>query len=145
MWNSTSPARRIRILESSGTMTDLQLTAVPASAQDSQSSVDTRAVVGPQASLGPLPPKQQFWWGFFGGVLILIFRAWHYANALEADAPWPSLISFKTCLLCWLWLVFPMVSGLISRICDPHHRLIATFEGASAPALFLVIAKDFPL
>jgi len=48
-------------------------------------------------------------------------------------------------LLSGVWLAFPFFSGFIGRICDPHHRLIAVFEGASAPALFFLIAKDFPL
>jgi hypothetical protein len=76
--------------------------------------------------------------------MIVGFRAWIYANSLSPDAPWPNL-SFKTCLLCGLWVGLPLVSGLTSRICDPHHRFIAVFEGASAPALFFTIAKDFPL
>src|SRR6266487_1628226 len=95
---------------------------------------------GPQH---PLTSKEQFRWGCFGGVLILIFKVWTYANTLPADSPWPSL-SFRTCLICGVWLVFPLLSGLMARICDPHHRFIATFDGASAPALFLLIAKDFP-
>jgi len=85
--------------------------------------------------------RQQFLWGFFGGWIVVLGRLWFYASSLTPDASWPS-IGFKTCLLCGLWLAFPVLSGLVSRVCDPHHRLIAVFEGASAPALFIEIARD---
>jgi hypothetical protein len=92
----------------------------------------------------PLNAKQQFCWGFFGGCMVLGFRIWIYAKTLPPDAPWPNF-GFRTCLFCGLWLGFPFVSGLVSRVCDPHHRLIAVFDGVSAPVLFFVMAKDFPL
>ena len=76
--------------------------------------------------------------------MIIAFRMLRYANALTPDEPWPSS-SFKTCLVCGLWVLFPFVSGFVSRVCEPHHRLIAVFEGASAPALFLVMSEHFPL
>jgi hypothetical protein len=93
---------------------------------------------------GLLSSKQQFWWGFAGGCLVLLFRLWVYANALAPDNAWPNA-SFRTCLLFAVWGAFPFASGLVSRICDPHHRFIAVFEGASGPALFFMVAKDFPL
>jgi len=90
----------------------------------------------------PLTANNQFWWGVVGGGVIIVFRLLTFANSLPLDAPWPDP-TFRTCLLSVLWLVFPFVSGFISRVCDPHHPLIAVFEGASAPALFFAIAKDF--
>jgi hypothetical protein len=96
--------------------------------------------------LGAVPslnPAKQVWWGFLGGCLVLGFRLWIYANALSAESAWPS-VTFRTLLLFLLWCAFPFVSGLISRALDPHHRLHAIFEGASAPALFFAIAKDLP-
>jgi hypothetical protein len=92
----------------------------------------------------PLDARQQFRWGALGGCIIVFYRLWFYANKFPADAPWPHP-SFKTCLLCGLWVALPLLSGLVSRACDPHHRLIAVFDGASAPALFIAMAKDFPL
>src|SRR5664279_3115974 len=89
----------------------------------------------PSKESDPLNPKHQFWWGFFGGCMVLAFRLLDYANTLPPEAPWPSA-GFRTCILCALWLAFPFIFGLISRVCDPHHPLIAVFEGASAPALF---------
>jgi hypothetical protein len=92
----------------------------------------------------PLGPKQQFWWGFFGGCMVLLFRVWTFANASAPDIPYPNPC-FRTILLCALWLAFPFVSGLVSRLFEPHSRLHAVIEGAAAPALILAIAKDFPL
>jgi len=91
---------------------------------------------------GRLNANCQFWWGFFGGWIVVLGRLWFYASSLTPDAPWPS-IGFRTCLLCVFSLAFPIVSGLVSRVCEPHHRLIAVFEGAAAPALFIEIARDF--
>jgi hypothetical protein len=91
-----------------------------------------------------LSSKAQFWWGFFGGWIIVAFRLYLYASVLPINAPWPNLC-FKTCVQCGFWLLFPVISGFLSRVCEPHHRLIAVFEGASAPALFLFLAKDFHL
>ena len=92
---------------------------------------------------GSLDPKKQFWWGYLGGCIILGFKVWSYANTLAPNASCPNA-SFKTCLLCVLGFAFPIVSGFISRVCDPNHPLIAVFEGTSVPVLFLLIAKDFP-
>ena len=75
---------------------------------------------------------------------MLLFRLWVYANALAPDNAWPNA-SFRTCLLFAVWGAFPFASGLVSRVCDPHHRFIAVFDGASGPALFFMVAKDFPL
>jgi hypothetical protein len=94
--------------------------------------------------VGRLNAVCQFWWGFFGGFMVFAFRVWIYANALAPDTPWPNAC-FRTCLLCGVWFAFPFISGLVGRVCDPHYRLLAVFEGASAPALFLAIARDFPL
>jgi hypothetical protein len=69
---------------------------------------------------------------------------WDARNSLPPDAHWPNA-SFKTCLLCGVWFVFPFVSGLVSRTLKPHQPLMAIYEGASAPALLFMIAKDFPL
>ena len=88
-----------------------------------------------------LNPKQQFWWGFFGGVMVVSFRLYLHANSLSENSPWPNP-SFKMCIQCGFWLLFPLISGLLSRVCEPHHKLIAVFEGASAPALFMFIVKD---
>ncbi len=107
-------------------------------------SLEVRCPIQAHSNPERVTPKEQFWWGFVGGCLILGFRLWNYANALPPDAPWPNA-NFRTCLLSGVWLAFPFFSGFIGRICDPHHRLIAVFEGASAPALFFLIAKDFPL
>src|SRR6266516_601752 len=112
-------------------MSDLHLTQISANGQPVQGS-------------SPLTTKQQFWLGCVGGGLVVLFRLWSFANALSPDAPWPGL-TFRNCLLCFLWLLFPLVSGFISRVCDPRHPLIAVFEGASAPALFFAIAKAFQL
>jgi hypothetical protein len=98
---------------------------------------------GKWKAFSPLQPKEQFWWGFFGGCMVLAFRLWAYANSLTPDAPWPNPC-FRTFLLCGVWFAFPIVAGLLSRVCDPHHRLIAVFEGASAPALFFFIASHSP-
>jgi hypothetical protein len=92
----------------------------------------------------PLTPRQQYWWGALGGLVILVYRLWFFAKNLPPDAPWPNP-TFRIFLVCGLWVVLPFISGFISRICHPHHRLIAVFEGASAPALFIAMAKDFPL
>src|SRR6266550_8061394 len=83
--------------------------------------------------VGPLNSNQKFWWGFLGGCIVVLFRLWFYAGELTPDAPWPHF-GFRTLLLCGLRFVFPFVSGFVSRACEPHHRLIAVFEGASAPA-----------
>lgn len=107
----------------------------------------THSQQGPHAAFYSAPaltPKQQFWWGFLGGCLVLAFRVWTYANGLASNAPCPDL-NFRTCLLGAVWIAFPFMSGLLSRVCEPHHPLIAVFEGVSAPALFSFIASDFPL
>ena len=91
-----------------------------------------------------LDPRQQFWWGFFGGCMVLAFRAWNYANRLTPEAPWPNPC-FRTCLLGVLWFVLPFVSGATSRVFDPQSRLHAAIEGAIAPTLFWLIAQHFPL
>src|SRR5437764_11154350 len=46
---------------------------------------------------GRLTPREQFWWGLFGGCLILGFRAWSYSRSLPFEAPWPSA-SFRMCV-----------------------------------------------
>jgi len=81
--------------------------------------------------LGTLDPKRQFWWGFFGGALMVMFKTW--------------ALNFKTRLLCGLWVLFPVVSGFVSRMCEPHHPLIAVYEGASAPVIFFVMARSMPM
>ena len=91
-----------------------------------------------------LDAKQQFWWGFFGGFMVLLFKIWTFANVSAPDMPYPNG-SFRTLLLSGVWLVFPFVSGLVSRVFEPHSRLHAGIEGAAAPTLFLAIARDFPL
>jgi hypothetical protein len=88
--------------------------------------------------------NQQFWWGLLGGCTVALWRLWFYASDLTPDAPWPHA-SFRTCLFCFLWFALPFVSGLLSRVCEPRHRLMAVFEGATAPALFIAVARDFPL
>jgi hypothetical protein len=40
--------------------------------------------------------------------------------------------------------ILPILSGWLTRALGPHHRLIALYEGASAPALFCLLAKDVP-
>lgn len=116
------------------------------------SQQDTRKAIGlvghhgilasRKGNTSPVTAKQRFWWGVLGGAIVIVFRLLTFANSLPMDAPWPDP-TFRNCLLCLLWLIFPFVSGVISRVCDPHHPLIAVFEGASAPALFFAIAKDF--
>jgi hypothetical protein len=91
---------------------------------------------------GGLTPKAQFWYGLVGGWFIILYHIHAYANSLTAISPFPPLC-FKSCLQCLFWLCLPTLSGLLSRICEPHHRLVAVFEGASLPTLFLFIAKDF--
>jgi hypothetical protein len=91
-----------------------------------------------------LAPSQQFWWGFLGGLLVLGFRTWVYVKSLPAGGPSPPA-DFRTCALCCLAIAFPFASGLVSRALGPHHRLNALFEGASAPAMFFLAARDFPL
>jgi len=75
--------------------------------------------------------------------MLLLFRLWSYANGLSADAH--CALNFRACILCVVWVVLPFVSGFVSRTCDPHHRLLAVFEGMSAPALFFEVATHFPL
>jgi hypothetical protein len=75
---------------------------------------------------------------------VLLFRLWLYANSLAPNDAWPTP-NYRLCLLCAVWGAFPFASGLVSRICDPHHPFLAVFEGASGPALFLMVARDFPL
>jgi hypothetical protein len=91
-----------------------------------------------------LDAKQQFWWGFFGGFMVLLFKIWTFAKVSAPDMPYPNG-SFRTLLLSGVWFVFPFVSGLVSRVFEPHSRLHAVIEGAAAPTLFLAIARDFPL
>jgi hypothetical protein len=91
-----------------------------------------------------LTPREQFYWGMLGGGLILVFRLWMSAKTLPVDFPWPNA-TCKMCLLCGVWLAFPVISGLVSRALEPHSRLHALVEGAAAPALFMAVAKDFPL
>jgi hypothetical protein len=104
-------------------------------------------MTGTTASLIPLValnPEQQYWWGCLGSFIIMAFKGFEYGLELKRDALWPDL-SFRTCLLCGFWLVFPFVSGAVSLALEPHHRLIALFEGASAPALFFFVAKELPV
>jgi len=89
-----------------------------------------------------LTPKEQFWWGLFGGCMIVAFKAFFYASALSEYTPWPCFC-FKHFILCAVWFTLPLTSGLVSRVCEPHHSLIAVFEGASAPMFFMVIAQHF--
>jgi len=96
------------------------------------------------SSTNTLSGKQKFLWGFFGGVLVSFFRLWIWINHLPTDAGCPHF-GFRQILLCCVWICFPFISGLISRILEPNDRLHAVFEGASAPALFLLIAQSFPL
>jgi len=84
----------------------------------------------------------QFLWGLFGGCIMAGYRVYAYAIKLTDDSPWPRL-TFKKCLLLGWWGFFPIASGFLSVVCDPHSPLMAVFEGASAPALFLLLAKDF--
>jgi hypothetical protein len=70
----------------------------------------------------------QFWWGFFGGFIVVAYRLYAYVTRLADNAPWPHL-KFKTCLLLGWWLVFPVCSGFLSIVCEPHAPLIAVFEG----------------
>ena len=100
--------------------------------------------VQPKHAPNSLTPRQQFWWGTLGGLVILFLKALDYAKSLPLDAPWPTW-GFKSCLLGIVWIAFPFVSGSLSRMKDPHHRLIAAFEGASVSALFIVLAHDIPL
>ena len=49
---------------------------------------------------------------------------------------------FKPCSLCVFWGLVPILSGFLSLALEPHHPLIAIFEGMSAHALFLTLAKE---
>jgi len=84
----------------------------------------------------------QFLWGLFGGCIMVGYRVYTFAIKLTDDSPWPRL-TFKKCLLFAWWAGFPITSGFLSMVCEPHSPLMAVFEGASAPALFLLLAKDF--
>jgi hypothetical protein len=110
-------------------MADLQLNRSSATAQVSH--------------VTPINPKCQFWWGFFGGAMLMFFRGVVYVMSLPADSPWPTL-NFRTCMVFIFAIVVPIISGLMSRLCEPHNRFLAAFEGASAPAIFLLMAKDLP-
>jgi len=96
-----------------------------------------------RAGLEQLSPKEQFWWGFLGGCLVLGFRLYIFTSTLTDATPWPS-VGFRTVLLCVLSLAFPIASGFLSLALGPHYRLAAVFEGASVPALFFWAAEHFP-
>jgi hypothetical protein len=91
-----------------------------------------------------LSPKQQFRWGLFGGCIIIFVRLWFFTLHLPPDAGLPA-VTFRNFLFCVLWFALPLISGLVARICDPHHPFIAVFEGMSATTLFIGLAKEFPL
>src|ERR1022692_2992922 len=93
--------------------------------------------------LVPLSPEQQFLWGVLGGFVVLAFKMLAYANRISPATCWPHL-SFRSFLLCAVWLALLGVSGLLCIALEPHQRLIAVFEGASAPALFYFIASHSP-
>jgi len=76
--------------------------------------------------------------------LMVMFKTWAYADGLSSFSFGPPL-NFKTRLLCGLWVLFPVVSGFVSRMCEPHHPLIAVYEGASAPVIFFVMARSMPM
>jgi hypothetical protein len=104
---------------------------------------DSHLNLTPAPQIHPLTAQQQFWWGFFGGCMIITFRLWFYAlSLLPGTVP---DISFRNCLVVGLSVAFPIISGFVSSICEPHSRLLAVYEGAAGPALFLFMAKDFPL
>jgi len=84
----------------------------------------------------------QFFWGFFGGCILVGYRLYAYAIKLTDDTPWPRC-TFKSFLLLGWWGFFLIVSGFVSVVCEPHSPLMAVFEGVSTPALFLLVAKDF--
>jgi hypothetical protein len=85
---------------------------------------------------------ETFWFGSVGGCFIVAFKLWFYVNNLPSTAPWPRW-TFKTAVCLTLAMVFPMAAGFLSLVCEPHQKLIAVFEGASAPALFLLLAEHF--
>jgi hypothetical protein len=89
----------------------------------------------------PLSPWQRFGWGFLGGLIIVVFRLLAYAHGLPEDVRWGLLLAPKHLLVAGCWCAFPFFSGWLSFACEAHHRFIALYEGASLPALFLVIAK----
>jgi hypothetical protein len=94
--------------------------------------------------LSHLTSNQQFWWGALGGFIIVAFKLWFYTQTLTPDAPWPR-VTFRTFLLTAFSVLFPLAAGFLSRACNPAYPLMAVFEGASTPALFLLLAKDLHL
>jgi hypothetical protein len=91
---------------------------------------------------GSMTTWEMFWFGCLGGCFIVAFKLWFYVNNLPPGAPWPRW-TFKTAACAGLALAFPIAAGFLSMVCEPHQKLIAVFEGASAPTLFLVLADHF--
>lgn len=85
--------------------------------------------------------KERFAWGFFGGFMVVFFRTYLFA-CLHGASAW-QVSPVQTVLICVFWLLFPIVSGFLSIACEPHTRLHAIYEGASAPAIFLIVAEAF--
>jgi len=90
-----------------------------------------------------LTSQGQFWWGFFGGAMVVIFRMANYARSLPESTLWPRW-SFKNLVFCCVLVSLPVISGLVSIMCAPHYPFLAAFEGASAPAIFYFVAKHCP-
>jgi len=91
-----------------------------------------------------LTAREQFWWGFFGGCLLLGFRVWTLVANLPKTARRPHF-NFRNTLIVFLGICFVIASGLMSQILDPHYPLMAVFEGASGLTIFLLLSKEFQL
>jgi hypothetical protein len=92
----------------------------------------------------PLTPKQQFWWGCFGGALIPFFQAGMCATAWASGNTKPTF-NLPTCIICAVWVALPFASGALTRARNPHDRLHAVIEGITAPAVFILLAQHFHL
>jgi|ERR1051326_3531054 hypothetical protein len=86
-----------------------------------------------------LKPWEQFLWGCLGGV-VLVGSQFLIFIAKRSEAAVLAGITREQALLASLVII--AMSGIISRACSPHHRFVALWEGASGPALFILVAKE---
>lgn len=84
---------------------------------------------------------ERFTWGFLGGCSVLLIRFAIYVAGLPLNAECPRL-TYRLCLCCVLWFLYPLTSGLVCLARNPQDRFRAMLQGAAWPALFCVIAEQ---
>lgn len=84
---------------------------------------------------------EQFVYGMGGGGLVAFSNLLAYARAVPPDDPAPG--RYKILITVAAWVAYVLSAGFAAHLCEPHHMLLAAYEGAALPALFFTMRHHY--